>query len=467
MQDRFRLLLPVSLVALLSVAALTAAGSMFYMRGREIMEQQLKEKLKATATAAAMQFNGNLIDQIHAKSTMENSDALRMVVHKLHQLRTDVSNVRFAYIMRRTEDPLMHAFVADADMALSLAALDDNGNGILEDSEEAAKPGELYVWEGFPVLGNEAFVRPSVDETVGEDQWGPIISGYAPIRRDNGQVIATLGLDMDANEYTTLSSSIFSPIALLLVLLASISIAGGTVLGFWRTRIRELERIETERMGLLRLAFHQLGGPLTIISWSLEELEEDGPASIQRTVENIHEGIRRLNGILHTLKEADIVHAGKIDYKPEQASLSTILEQVIAESKTKLDQRKQKITVALDKTLNMKLDPKLIASVAQELVHNAIDFSRDGSEIRVVSERVNDQWAQFSVIDNGCGIPKQDQKKIFEEFSRGSNALKYKSDGNGLGMYIVSGIVKQAGGKVLLRSTEGKGTTVTIRLPLL
>ncbi|MEQ1849773.1 MAG: HAMP domain-containing sensor histidine kinase [Candidatus Peribacteraceae bacterium] len=464
--ERFRIILPVALIAAITVCALGAAGISFYVRGQRMMEEQLKEKLRTAATAAVMQFDGEMLKKINSGSTMENSEELRNVVYRLHDLRTQIANVRFAYIMRRTEDPLMHAFIADADMALSDEELDENKNGILEEAEKAAEPGELYEWEGFPVLAEQAFMRPSVDENIGEDVWGPIISGYAPIKTKNGEVVATLGIDMAADEYKALSTSIFSPIALLLVLLAAISIAGGTVLGFWRSRANELQRLETERMGLLRLAFHQLGGPLTIISWSLEELEEDGPTSIQRTVENIHEGIRRLNGILKTLKEADIVHAGKIDYKPESVSLSTILEEVAAQSKIKLDERKQTINLSLDRSLTMNLDPKLIASVAQELITNAIDFSPNGAEIRVVSVRVGEEWAEFSVIDTGYGIPKKDQKRIFEEFTRGSNALKYKSDGNGLGMYIVKGIVEQAGGKVRLRSTEGKGTTVTVRLPV-
>lgn len=465
MSDRTHLLLPVISFALLSVAALTVAGGMFYMRGRVMMETQLKEKLKSTATAAAMQFDGETIDQIVEGSTMESSVLLREVVMKLHQLRLDVANIRFAYIMRKTEDPAMHAFVADADMALPDAELDENGNGILEDEEAPAEVGELYDWSDFPVLETEAFIHPAVDEHVGEDKWGPIISGYAPIRNKNGQVVAILGIDMDANEYKVLVGSIFSPIALLLVLLASISIAGGTVLAFWRRRIEELEKLETERMGLLRLAFHQLGGPLTIISWSIEELEDEGPASIQHAVENIHEGIRRLSVILKTLKDADMVHANKINYQPEAVSLETILKQVVKEAETKIGTRKQHVQLSLAKDTVVKIDPKLIASVVQELLNNAIDFSPDGSTIEISSHHSN-SWAEFSVKDKGCGIPKKDQKKIFEEFSRASNAAKFKANGNGLGMYIVQGIVKRAGGTVKIQSQEGKGTTVTVRLPL-
>lgn len=463
--DRILPLLPFVGVAVTMVVTITVAGVLFFLRGRTIMEEQLKDKLRSTAAAAAMQFQGETIDRITNGSTMANSPALRDTVGKLQTLREQVTNVRFAYIMRRTDDPRLHEFAADADLALTPEELDRNQNGVVEDDETASQPGDTYDWTDFPLLGNEAFLHPAVDEHVGEDQWGPIISGYAPIRRQNGQTAAILGIDMDANEFTALSSSIFSPIALLLVILASVCIGAGTTLYLWRRRIENLNRLEIERSGLLRLAFHQLGGPLTIINWSLEELEEEGPASIQRTIVNLHEGVKRLGEILKTLKNADLVHAGKIEYKPEFASLTSVLEQIVRASGTKLAVRKQRVILDLEEHITMKLDPKLIAGVAEELLTNAIDFSPDGASITVSSRRTG-RTAEFSVIDHGCGIPKQDLRRIFDEFSRGSNATRFKADGNGLGLYIVRGIVEQAGGTVTVVSREGKGTVVTVRLPI-
>jgi len=465
MSSHARSLPPVVLVAIMSVVSLTFAGIMLFARGRAMMEDQIKEKLRNTATAAAMQFNGNLIDQVTSNSTMENSVVLQDLVRRLDALRQEVASVRFAYIMERTSDPTHHAFVADADMALSVEELDEDKNGVLDESEMPAKPGDLYDWQQFPKLGEEAFMHPTVDDHIGEDRWGPIISGYAPIRRDNGQVVGILGIDMDAHEFTKLSTSIFSPIALLLVILASISIACGTVLAFRRRRIEELEKLETERLGLLRLAFHQLGGPLTIISWSIEELENDGPASIQRAVENIHEGINRLSVILNTLKEADMVHAGKLEYKPEKRLLSTILREVVSNSTNKLHSRKQRIEFDIEEDITLNLDPKLMSSVVQELMNNAMDFSPDGAVIHIASS-ANLQYATFTVRDDGCGIPKKDLRSIFDEFSRGSNAPKYKANGNGLGLYIVQGIVQCAGGSVSIQNNKDVGVTATVKLPL-
>lgn len=464
-RGKLRILVPIAMVALVVMLAMTIAGVVFFLRGRAIMEQQLKDKLQSTAAAAAMQFTGETLDQIKTGDTIKSSPALRETIMKLHSMRDSITNVQFAYIMRKTDDPNLLEFVADGDLARTDAELDLNENGRVDEDEIASIPGEKYDWREWPALGTEAFLHPTVDEHVASDQWGSSISGYAPIRRSNGQVAGVLGIDMSADEFKDLSNSIFSPVALLLILLASVCLGAGSSLFIWRRRLEALEKLEIERSGLLRLAFHQLGGPLTIISWSLEELEDEGPASIQRSIVNIQEGVKRLTSILKTLKSADTVHAGKVEYKAEFASLTSVLEQVAKEAAPKLAIRGQRIVMDLEQNITMKLDPKLIAGVAQELVTNAIDFSPDKATITLKSKRIG-KYAEFSVVDHGCGIPRKDLHRMFEEFTRGGNATKYKADGNGLGLYIVKGIIEQASGRVFITSKEGKGTTVTVKLPI-
>ncbi len=457
--------LPSVAIAAIVACGLLAAGTFFFLRGQTIMETQLKDKLRSTAAAAAMQFSGDTIVRIKDGDTMPTSATLRETVARLEMLRQTITNIRSAYIMKRSKDPDNLTFVADADESLTPEQLDRNGNGEIDIDEIAPLAGDLYDWRDSPELGTEAFLHPTTDEDITSDQWGDTISGYAPIRKSNGEVIGILGLDMEAQEYTYLSNSIFSPVAFLLIVIASLCLVGSMLLFLWKRRLESLEKLEIERSGLLRLAFHQLGGPLTIISWSIEELQENGPHSLQRSITNIQEGVKRLTGILHTLKEADIVHSGTIDYKPELASLSSIVKNVVKDSGTELVKRHQHVTLDLADTVTMQLDPTLIAGVVQELLTNAISFSPDNAEI-VVRSRSAGQKAILEIEDTGCGIPPKDMNRIFDEFTRGSNATKYKADGNGLGLYIVRGIIERAGGKISIKSAEGKGTTVRVELPI-
>lgn len=457
---------PAILISVAVFLVFIFAGAFFFYRGQVMMEAQLKDKLRSTAVAASMQFKAAEIVRIKDGDTVEKSPVLRDTAKKLQMIRESISSIRYAYIMARTDDPAFLKFVADADLALSDLDLDRNKNGVVDDDETASNPGDLYDWTAVsPALGQEAFLHPAVDEEIVYDQWGGTLSGYAPIRTNQGEVVGILGLDMSAEDYRNLSQSIFSPVAFLLMALAVLCVVSSTVIFLWKRRLESLERLEIERSGLMRLAFHQLGGPLTIISWSLQELEEDGPNSIQRTILNIHEGVKRLTNILKTLKDADLVHADKLEYKPEFASLTSVLKQVVENAGTRLALRKQKVRLFLEENITMNLDPKLIAGVADELLTNAIDFSKDGSEI-IVRSKKDARSAIFEVQDFGCGIPKADLSRVFDEFTRGTNATKFKADGNGLGLYIVHGIIKRSGGTIDIRSREGEGTTVTVRLPI-
>lgn len=444
--------------------AIVITGATFFLRGQTLMRDQLRERLRSTAAAAAMQFDGDALDKIRTPEDME-TPAFKDAVRRLQEIRSDVPNIRYAYIMRKTEDPNVLSFIADADMLRTPSDLDTNHNGLVDADEEPSGFNEEYDATDMPTLRLSAFALPSVDEEITTDRWGQLISGYAPIHALNGAVVATLGLDMDAGQYVTLSQSIFSPVALLLIAFAMVTIGSAIVLLGSRRQVENMHRIEAERSGLLRLAFHQLGGPLSIIKWSLELLHEDAPAAARQVLTNMDEGVSRLNNILHTLHEADLVHEGKVQYKPEPTSLNDIIHMVLGEFETHVARRKQRIIAELGPDIAMRLDRKLIAGVIRELLNNAIDFSFDGGEITVKTSSVGN-WAQLDVIDRGCGIPKQDVSRIFAEFERGSNAATYKPDGSGLGLYIVRGIVERAGGTIWVKSREGQGTTVSFRLPI-
>ena len=71
----------------------------------------------------------------------------------------------------------------------------------------------------------------------------------------------------------------------------------------------------------------------------------------------------------------------------------------------------------------------------------------------------------FAVSDSGIGIPADQQKNIFKRFFRAQNALRMETDGSGLGLFIVKGIVEKFKGEVSFESREGKGTTFRVVLP--
>ena len=96
--------------------------------------------------------------------------------------------------------------------------------------------------------------------------------------------------------------------------------------------------------------------------------------------------------------------------------------------------------------------------VLNNLISNAIKY------VQVGHERVDGKHV-ITITDHGIGIPKSEQDKVFGGFYRASNAVAKESSGTGMGLYMSRNTIEQHGGKLWLKSDEGKGTTVYIQLP--
>lgn len=449
--------------------AIAAASFYFYARASSEMREQLRGQLTAIAAVTAAHIDGDLVERIQGPDDMRHP-FFRELVQQLRDTREAAGNIRFAYILRRTEDPSVLAFVADADSLATPAQLDVNGNGIVDPEEEASYPGELYDISGFPELEERAFIAPTADEDIAVDQWGALISGYAPIRNRNGEVVGVFAIDMQAEDFIASSNRIFSPAALFLVLLLGLVVSVSVYLMIERRQIMLLQRVNAERSGLLRLTFHQLGEPLTIMKWSLESLrdEENNPQLKRLIAEHVacmDEGLGRLNSIIDTLQLAEKVDLGTLEYLPVPTSMRELVDNAVNEWTSSLRKRRQKIRVDIKDDLMLPMDKTLLMLVMRQILVNAIEYSEEGTVIRI-RVQAGRSFATVSVRDEGCGIPKEDMQHLFEKYRRASNAHLKKPDGNGLGLYISRGIIEKAGGRMWVESEENVGTVVHFTLPL-
>ena len=94
-----------------------------------------------------------------------------------------------------------------------------------------------------------------------------------------------------------------------------------------------------------------------------------------------------------------------------------------------------------------------------------IEYTPEKETINIKIE-AGREFFTITVKDNGVGIPRIDQEKVFSKFFRGSNVIRMQTDGSGLGLFIVKNIIKKHNGDITLDSEEGKGTEITITLPI-
>lgn len=459
--------LRLSLLPLLIVAFVAAIGAFFYVRAETLMAGQLRQLLQTTASVAAQQFDPRVIARVVGDDD-RGSAAHRTLVSQLQALRAMAPGVRYAYLVRATDDPSIVTFIADADEFRSVQELDLNGNGVVDDDEGPAAPGEEYDIAGMAAF-QEAFMQPSVDPYVTYDRWGALISGYAPVRDASGRTVAVLGIDMNADEFLGIAQSIFSPVAFLLVVI------GGVLLGFvsfsvvQRRRLEALRQIDAERTALLNLATHQLGMPLATFRWWLEILHDRASCVLpddREAFEQLQLGVDRMTSIVQSLQEAAQLQSGAMPYQPEAIDPVEFVRTVVADLQPALALKHQSVSVDTTGDLPfVRIDRKIIRGVLSELLENARSFSPDGSTMTVRLRRER-SVVRVSVEDRGCGIPAADMPKLFQKFTRARNAATVKPVGNGLGLYICKGLLERAGGTIAVQSVEGVGTTVSFTLPI-
>ncbi len=459
---------PVFLSSLIVAGVIALTGVYFFMRAQNVLQDQLRNRLVVIAGSAALSVDGDTLDRIQGAADI-NSPDYRETIDRLQKLR-EATGVRFIYIMRRTSDATVLEFVADADAALTPEQLDVNGNGTVDPDEEPGYPGDFYDVSESPMLRDVAFTQAVADTDVTVDQWGTLVSGYAPIYRRDGTVSAVIGVDYRAEDFYRMSQRIFSSDALVVVLVLAAAAAGSIVLFWERRRILTLKRINSERSGLLRLTFHQLGEPLTIMKWSLETLrDETDDHELKHLVDDhvkcMDEGLGRLNSIIDTLQLAEKIDLDTLEYLPVPGSLRALIDNMLNEWDSSLHAHDIKLTFVMDEEIVMPIDANLLQLVLRQLIVNAIEYSKDHSTIQLrVFKNHND--VEVAIEDHGCGIPEKDMEHLFEKYRRASNAHLSKPDGNGLGLYIAKGIIGKAGGQMWVESVEGKGTTVHFTLPL-
>jgi len=179
----------------------------------------------------------------------------------------------------------------------------------------------------------------------------------------------------------------------------------------------------------------------------------------------MEDGVSRLGHVSEVLLAADRIQEGNVRVADEQVSLQSVLDETKEGIAQQLAKRGQKLEVDVSADCTLHLDRRLLAGVLRELLDNAMVYSpKDG----VITVRVlrHNRSVEVSVQDRGAGIPREDLSRMFERFSRGSNAGKFDPNGTGVGLYIAKGIIERFGGKISMYSTEGEGTTITFTLPL-
>ena len=255
------------------------------------------------------------------------------------------------------------------------------------------------------------------------------------------------------------------------LLLAGLALVAAVILAasyaVWRAMARELA-VARMQSDFVAAVSHEFRTPLTSLRHFNELLldDDDLPAPKRR---QFYEAQERATNRLHRLVEALLdfgrMEAGAREYRFEPVDVACLVERVAAEFQN--EARAQGFEIRTGIAANgafLKADPEPLSRAIWNLLDNAVKYSGDSRAIELGLER-RDGWLEVSVSDHGIGIPPEEQRQVFRKFFRGAGAQARGIKGTGIGLAMVSHIVKAHGGSLRLASKPGEGSTFTILLP--
>ncbi|MDO4749865.1 MAG: ATP-binding protein [Eubacteriales bacterium] len=233
----------------------------------------------------------------------------------------------------------------------------------------------------------------------------------------------------------------------------------------------DLKRSEQMRREFVANVSHELRTPITSIRSYAETLESSGnaipPETKTRFLRVIVNESDRMTKIVQDLLTLSRFDAGSYEFSFGSYSFEKSVRDVYNATIMEAQRRHHEFSLEYKSPIPAHVcgDRARIEQVLINMVSNAIKYTPDGGRISLTAGADGDMvWA--SVRDNGIGIPSEDAGRVFERFYRVDKARSRESGGTGLGLSIAQEIVSRHDGQIELKSRPGRGTVITVRLPV-
>lgn len=228
--------------------------------------------------------------------------------------------------------------------------------------------------------------------------------------------------------------------------------------------LEDAELANKTKTRFLAAASHDLRQPLHTISLvsaalDLQQLESD----TKKLVNLLNQVSLTLSRQLNDLLDISKLDAGIIAVNLQPANINTLIRNVASEFELELSEKRLNLILNLSSNEDILIDPELMYRLLRNLVHNAIKFTKNGS-ITLKSYDEGDKVV-VEVIDTGCGIPKQFQDEIFQEFYQIDNEARDRTKGFGLGLSIVARLAKLLDIQIQVESSIDKGAKFSLYIP--
>ena len=229
------------------------------------------------------------------------------------------------------------------------------------------------------------------------------------------------------------------------------------------------EQAEREKEGVKSLVTdisHQLKTPVAALELSFELLQDKtlDEKERQEFLERSGRETRRLRQLVETLSNLSRLEADMIRLSPKEADLKETLIRAVNGIYIKAEEKQIEIEMEEFENIRLAHDVRWTAEAVSNVLDNAVKYSPSGTKVKIRVE-VFVSYAFIEVEDEGIGIPKSEYPDIFKRFYRGDHPLVERSEGAGVGLYLVRKILEGQGGSVRAYQSHGGGTVMQMMLP--
>lgn len=214
---------------------------------------------------------------------------------------------------------------------------------------------------------------------------------------------------------------------------------------------------------------HEFKTPISTISLASEMLSDESiaqtPDKQKRYIRMIRDENKRLSVLVESILQTSILDKGEFKLKLSEVDVHEIVQQAINNTQLLIDQRGGQIKMNLiAQRTKLAADRVHLTNIIFNLIDNAIKYSKDAPEIAITTYNTP-EGIMVQVKDNGIGISKENQRKIFDKFYRVPTGNIHNVKGFGLGLSYVLAVVLKHNGTISVNSEVGKGSVFSVHLP--
>lgn len=247
----------------------------------------------------------------------------------------------------------------------------------------------------------------------------------------------------------------------------------GTYLGVMKifydiTREKAIDKLKSE---FISIAAHQLRTPLSAIKWAVGMVLEGDAGKLNKEQDELlkkgYLSNERIIALVNDLLDVSHLEEGKFGFTFAKTNFQEVIDAALGNLEGLISKNHQKFTINQNprELPEIYMDKERMIMVLQNLLGNALKYTPEYGKIEM-NIHVDGNFLNVKIKDQGVGIPREEQSKLFTKFFRAANAVKLETEGTGLGLFIVKNIIEKHGGHIYLTSEEGKGTEVSFSVPV-